>query len=93
MKTYDDPMISRTELLELCKVDQLPRISAKGNTGEVSGRPADLIKSTNYKSKVPAKMPNAAETKVLLERARNRKIEIMERVYQEKIDQLNGIDP
>ena len=93
MKTYDDPMISRTELLELCKVDQLPRISAKGNTGEVSGRPADLIKSTNYKSKVPARMPNAEETKVLLERARNREIEIMEGVYQEKIDQLNGKNP
>ena len=86
MKKYEDPMISRTELLELCKVDQLPRISAKGNTGELSGRPLDLIKATNYKSKIPARMPDAAETKVLLERARDREIRVIEGLFQEEID-------
>ncbi len=89
MRIYEDPMISRTELLKLCGVDHTPRIAEKGKTGELSGRPADLIKSTNYKSKIPARMPNAAETKELLEKVRDREIGVIEGVYQEKIEQLN----
>jgi len=38
-------------------------------------------------------MPNAEETKVLLEKVRNREIEIIYGVYQEKIDCLNQRDP
>ena len=89
MKTYEDPMISRSELLELCGVDHSPKLDGKGKTGELFGRPADLIKSTDYKSKTPARMPNAEETKVLLERARDREVGMIEGVYQEKIEQLN----
>ena len=92
MNKYEDPMISRTELLNLCEVEQEPRISAKGNTGEVSGRPIDLIKATNYKSKIPARMPSAGETKALLERVRDRKIKNIEGVYREKIHVVNGVD-
>jgi len=87
MKKYEDPMISRSELLELCGVDHSPRLAEKGKTGELSGRPADLIQATDYKSKIPARMPNAEETKVLLEKVRDRKIKNMKEVYKEKIDQ------
>ena len=93
MDKYEDPMIGAPELFELCEVDHTPKLAAKGKTGELSARPADLIKATNYKSKIPARMPNAEETKVLLERVRDREIKNTKGVYQEKIDRLNEIDP
>lgn len=37
-------------------------------------------------------MPNAEETKVLLERVRDREIKIINGVYQEKADKALGID-
>ena len=93
MKKYEDPMIGAPGLFKLCDIDTSVKLDAKGRTCELSGRPIDLIKATNYKSKIPARMPNTEETKVLLKKVCDRKIKNIKGVYQEKIDQLNGIDP
>ena len=92
MNKYEDPMISASELFKLCDVDHSPKLDAKGKTGELSGRPIDMIKAANLKNKIPSRMPNAEETKVLLERVRDREIKIINGVYQEKADKALGID-
>ncbi len=86
MNTYGDPMISESELLEISGVDHTPGLWAPGKTGILPGRPVNFIKSANYKSKIPARMPNEEETKVLLERVRDRQIKIIKGLYQEKIE-------
>ena len=83
MDEFDDTMVSKNEITLLCGLENV-NLGMKGDTGELLGRPIDLIKKSNTKSLIPERMPNAQETTLLLERIKNRKIKEIELLYEEK---------
>lgn len=58
MDEFDDTMVSKNEITLLCGLENV-NLVMKGHTGELLGRPIDLIKKSNTKSLIPEKMQNA----------------------------------
>ncbi len=44
MRKYDDTMVSKNEITLLCGLENV-NLGVKGHTGEILGRPIDLIKN------------------------------------------------
>ncbi|MGD9557833.1 MAG: sulfatase [Mangrovibacterium sp.] len=87
LKRFNDPVVSEGDLSGICGF-RGAKMLCEECTGELPGRPVDLLHEANLPSRIPLKMPGPDEERVLLERIRNREINQIEGLYKEKKEML-----